>query len=122
MEKRFLIVGLGLLGGRYAMGLARAGFAVDGADTDPAAVAYALEKGYIRQGRCGDHADLAREADVVVCGAGSGAADFAAIQRRAGKDPYRAHDRLSEYVGQVESLDRRQFLNCVLDSLQRHFD
>ena len=53
MEKRFLIVGLGLLGGRYAMGLARAGFAVDGADTDPAAVAYALEKGYIRQGRCG---------------------------------------------------------------------
>lgn len=66
MEKRFLIVGLGLLGGRYAMGLARAGFCVDGADTDPAAVAYALEKGYIRQGRCGDHADLARQADVVV--------------------------------------------------------
>ena len=45
-----------------------------------------------------------------------------ACWRRAGKDPYRAHDRLSEYVGQVESLDRRQFLNCVLDSLQRHFD
>ena len=40
MEKRFLIVGLGLLGGRYAMGLARAGFCVDGADTDPAAVAH----------------------------------------------------------------------------------
>ena len=68
MEKRFLIVGLGLLGGRYAMGLARAGFYVEGADIDPAAVAFALEKGYIRQGRCGEHADLASQADVVVDG------------------------------------------------------
>ncbi len=41
-DKRFLVVGLGLMGGSYAMGLSKAGFAVDGLDEDHATLEYAL--------------------------------------------------------------------------------
>ena len=49
-SKRVVIVGLGLLGGRYALGLTRAGFAVDGIDRSPEAVEFALKEGYIQRG------------------------------------------------------------------------
>lgn len=46
-----LIVGLGLLGGSYARGLRKAGFIqVEAIDTDPQAVEFALEQGYITAG------------------------------------------------------------------------
>ena len=46
-----LIVGLGLLGGSYARGLRKAGFTqVEAIDTDPQAVEFALEQGYITAG------------------------------------------------------------------------
>ena len=50
-SKTFLIVGLGLLGGKYAQVLSGKGFRVFGIDCDPAAVAYAKERDYIEIGR-----------------------------------------------------------------------
>ena len=46
----YLIVGLGLLGGKYAQVLSGKGYRVTGIDKDPAAVAWALEKEYICAG------------------------------------------------------------------------
>lgn len=50
-QKHILIVGLGLLGGSYAMGLSQKGWTVDAIDTDPYAIAYAKERGIIREGK-----------------------------------------------------------------------
>ena len=55
-----MIVGLGLLGGRYALGLTRAGFAVDGIDRSPEAVEFALKEGYIQRGAAENFAPLAK--------------------------------------------------------------
>ncbi len=48
--KRFLIVGLGLMGGSYAMGLARAGCRVSAIDRDAEAIAWARANGMIALG------------------------------------------------------------------------
>ena len=45
--KRYLVVGLGLLGGKYALELTRAGFHVDGINRSEGHLQYALEHGYI---------------------------------------------------------------------------
>lgn len=66
--KRYLIVGLGLLGGKYALELTRAGYHVDGINRSPANLAWALEQGYIERGKTVDFEDLVREADYVVFG------------------------------------------------------
>ena len=64
---RFLIVGLGLLGGSYARGLARAGFAqVYAIDTNPEAIRFAREKGYIADGASENFEELVRMADRVI--------------------------------------------------------
>ena len=41
-SKRYLIVGLGLLGGKYALELSRAGFHVDGINRSEGHLQYAL--------------------------------------------------------------------------------
>ena len=46
-SKRYLIVGLGLLGGKYALELSRAGFHVDGINRSEGHLQYALDHGYI---------------------------------------------------------------------------
>ena len=46
-ERNICIVGLGLLGGSYAMGLTGAGYTVTAVDVRPEAIRYALEKGII---------------------------------------------------------------------------
>ena len=45
--KRYLVVGLGLLGGKYALELTKAGFHVDGINRSEGHLQYALEHGYI---------------------------------------------------------------------------
>ena len=50
-ERNICIVGLGLLGGSYAMGLTDAGYTVTAVDVRPEAIRYALEKGIIAAGR-----------------------------------------------------------------------
>ena len=48
--KRYLVVGLGLLGGKYALELTKAGFHVDGINRSEGHLQYALEHGYIASG------------------------------------------------------------------------
>ena len=47
---KILIVGLGLLGGSYAMALTEAGYEVGAVDLSAKSIAYALEKGIIAHG------------------------------------------------------------------------
>ncbi len=49
-DKRFLIVGLGLMGGSYAMGLSKAGYMVTALDENPHAIEYALKHKIIQEG------------------------------------------------------------------------
>ena len=49
-EKNVLIVGLGLLGGSYAMALSRKDYHVCAIDTKQSAIDFALEKGMIEAG------------------------------------------------------------------------
>lgn len=65
-SKRILIVGLGLLGGSYAMALKKRGYTVSAITRDPHSIAYALEQGLIDEGTTAIDADLIAEADVVV--------------------------------------------------------
>ena len=66
-ESRFVIVGLGLLGGAYACGLRRAGYAhVAALDLKEEALAFAKEKGYIEEGRTGEFQDLLARADYII--------------------------------------------------------
>ena len=64
----YLIVGLGLLGGKYAQVLSGKGYRVTGIDKDPAAVAWALEKEYICAGADQNFEDLVAGADRVIFG------------------------------------------------------
>ncbi len=61
-----LIVGLGLLGGSYAMVLSRRGYHVDAIDIDENAIAYAKGKGLIRDGAATVEPRLVSGADVVI--------------------------------------------------------
>lgn len=67
-ERNICIVGLGLLGGSYAMGLTDAGYTVTAVDVRPEAIRYALEKGIIAAGAVEDFASLLAGADAVVLG------------------------------------------------------
>ena len=49
--KRYLVVGLGLLGGKYALELTKAGFHVDGINRSEGHLQYALDQGYIARGK-----------------------------------------------------------------------
>ena len=66
--KRYLVVGLGLLGGKYALELTRAGFAVDGINRSQGHLQYALDHGYIQRGKTADFADLVAGADHIIFG------------------------------------------------------
>ena len=66
--KRYLVVGLGLLGGKYALELTRAGFHVDGINRSEGHLQYALEHGYIAGGKTHDFEDLVRQADHIIFG------------------------------------------------------
>lgn len=67
-SKRYLIVGLGLLGGKYALELTKAGFHVDGINRSEGHLRYALEHGYIQSGKTHDFEDLVRGADHIIFG------------------------------------------------------
>ena len=66
--KRYLVVGLGLLGGKYALELTKAGFHVDGINRSEGHLQYALDHGYIAAGKNADFEDLVREADCIIFG------------------------------------------------------
>ena len=63
-----LSLGLGLLGGKYALELSRAGFHVDGINRSEGHLQYALDHGYIASGKTHDFEDLVRQADHIIFG------------------------------------------------------
>lgn len=66
-NSRFVIVGLGLLGGAYALGLRKAGFEhVAAIDLKEEALAFAKEKGYIEEGRTQGFEEMLARADYVI--------------------------------------------------------
>ena len=61
-----LIVGLGLLGGSYAKGLKKLGFAVNAITKDRFSIDYAMENGIIDNGTTDVNPEMIAEADLVV--------------------------------------------------------
>ena len=66
--KRYLVVGLGLLGGKYALELTKAGFHVDGINRSEGHLQYALDHGYIASGKTHNFEDLVQQADHIIFG------------------------------------------------------
>lgn len=66
--KTYLIVGLGLLGGKYAQVLSQKGFTVTGITHSDATLQYALENGYICRGATREFEELVRQADCLIFG------------------------------------------------------
>ena len=60
-SKNYLIVGLGLLGGRYAQVLSQKGYSVTGITHSQSTLDYALQHDYIRAGKNKDFEDLVRQ-------------------------------------------------------------
>ena len=64
---RFLVVGLGLIGGAYARRLTAMGYAVDALDINPDSIEYALQEGIIQNGAAYSD-ELVGRADFIVFG------------------------------------------------------
>ncbi len=64
--KKILIVGLGLLGGSYAMALSRKGYTVTAIDQNPRSIDYALSHNLIARGSSEIDTALLDEADMIV--------------------------------------------------------
>lgn len=67
-KKNVLIIGLGLIGGSYAMGLTRMGYSVSAIDTNKESIDYAIEKGIIEKGATKADENLISEADAIIFG------------------------------------------------------
>jgi prephenate dehydrogenase len=67
-QSQVLIVGLGLMGGSYAMGLKRLGYHVSAIDVRKEAIDYALDKGIIDKGYTKADASILKQADAVIFG------------------------------------------------------
>ena len=65
-KTKFLIVGLGLIGGSYAEALHSKGYEVGAIDVKKNAIEYALRKGIIDHGRDFADGNYVRDFDVVV--------------------------------------------------------
>lgn len=65
-DKKFLIVGLGLLGGCYAMALKKKGFYVTAITKDESDIEYALDEGIIDKGSTEVSEELIADADIIV--------------------------------------------------------
>lgn len=66
-DTRFLIVGLGLMGGSYAKALRSHDYQVTAIDIDQDSIRYALENNMITEGSSNDHS-LIEKADVIISG------------------------------------------------------
>ncbi len=64
-DTRFLIVGLGLLGGSYAKALSEQGYHVKAIEINQLSIDYAIQKQIIEDGSVSD-TDMIKEADVII--------------------------------------------------------
>ncbi len=64
--KKILIIGLGLLGGSYAMSLKKQGYSVNAITRNPESIQYALDHGLIDRGTVEIDQKLISEADIIV--------------------------------------------------------
>ena len=67
-DKKFLIVGLGLLGGSYAKGLKKRGHTVYAIDVNEASIQYALDNGIIDEGAAFVDSKLIARSDIIISG------------------------------------------------------
>lgn len=67
-ENKILIIGLGLIGGSYAMALTNAGYHVSAISRNPDTINYALSTGMIEKGSVEIDPEIIGEADIVVFG------------------------------------------------------
>ncbi len=65
-DKNFLIVGLGLIGGSYAMGLKRMGFNVSAITKEQSSVDYAIKHKLIDRGTTQIDRDMISQADIII--------------------------------------------------------
>ena len=65
-SKNYLIVGLGLLGGKYAQVLSQKGYRVTGITHSQGTLDYALQHEYICAGKNADFEDLIQQADCII--------------------------------------------------------
>ena len=65
-DTNILIIGLGLLGGSYAMALTKKGYRVSALTRSQSSIDYALEHGIIAEGKTGVDADMIAKADLIV--------------------------------------------------------
>ncbi len=65
-DMKILIVGLGLIGGRYAEALSKKGYEVGAIDQKQEAIDFALHKGYIASGKTSVDKDYVGKFDIVV--------------------------------------------------------
>lgn len=65
-DTKFLIVGLGLMGGSYAIALKNKGYAVSAITKDKSSIDYAIENGIIDKGDTEINEEFVKEADVIV--------------------------------------------------------
>lgn len=63
---KILIIGLGMIGGSYAKGLKKKGFAVSAIDTNPDTVDYGLKNGFVDAGYTEVDRKVVGEADLVI--------------------------------------------------------
>ena len=63
---KILIVGLGLIGGSYAMALSRQGYNVSAITLESDSIEYALEKGIIRRGSTEPDPELISESELII--------------------------------------------------------
>lgn len=66
INKKILIVGLGLMGGSYAQALTKKGYYVTAITKDQSSIDYALEKDIIKRGAARVAPELITEADVII--------------------------------------------------------
>ncbi len=64
--KKITIVGVGILGGSYAMGLTKAGNTVYGIDILQESIDYAIENEYISNGSIDEYGHFLKESDIVI--------------------------------------------------------
>ena len=65
-DTKILIVGLGLLGGSYAMALTKKGYKVKALTRSQSSIDYALGAGIIAEGKTGVDADMIADADLII--------------------------------------------------------